>query len=668
MGDRAGSSPAPGTILKMLKILQAHITFPPKFRIFLAWMASLAGLFCWTAYLLSSPAYEKSAIEWGLHFPSFFSDWGWFYGGICWVFFWKFLPTFQSNSNLSPKTTFIGFLILFLTGIFTRFWDIGHFQGQYGLDQVMVYQHVQNILAGNYRLLEDFGSRPPFSRFAVAALCKCLPGIEITTALRATNAFFDVIALVVFYWFGKTWISRRAGLLLMGLGLISRPMLYKAYWGIDYNLLSLLVPLALGATLWALQKPNLVRFLSWGIVVTFGIYVVTAYRPWIPILISGTGWILWSRLKGTRRARGIGFCYVFGLTAFWFFVFFLSHNFIFTRAILSPVTNKITFSFVVVLFFFWTFIWFPKQAPHPALRAWGAGSLLALGIFGIIAADPIFSSHVEILAFWKTKVFRADPWGISAVRFNYLWDFLALKGGDFNHISDPRQPFFDLATGLAVLFGLTRLLGKPSLDGIVLGFLGLGAMSLFLVSFSPHSGRLYSCLFPFYALAAFALEDAWKHLSQELPNKWLRFGALTIVLAVGTIILASNFADVWNWMDTENVESIMAKGAREAPSTSQVYLVSSATLRDVAVDQLEGKRNAVWWKSPYKKPGSAKLSESEIRFLVPADNLEALRALKKFYPSAEWIGRASQKGDPEIKVWEVTAPGRSFRKSQPEKG
>jgi len=556
--------------------------------------------------------------------------------------------------HLSPKSARISFWILFLLGILTRFWNLNRFQGQYGLDQVMVFKHVENILSGHYRLLEDFGSRPPLSRFAVAFLCKCLPSLEITTALRATSAFFDSIALAVFYWFGKAWGNRRTGLILMGLGLISRPMIYKAYWGIDYNLLSILIPLALGASRWALEKPTFLRFLFWGSAVSFGIYAVTAYRPWIPILVSGTGWALWGRMKAKKETGSIGFFYVFALTALWFFVFCLSHNFIFHRSVLSPAGSKTMFILVIVGLSLWTLAWFKKRIPQTSLGAWGTGSLLALGLYGIIAADPIFSPHVEILAFWKTKVFQADPWGISAIRFNYLWDFLALKGGDYINISDPGQPFFDLATGLTVLLGLTRILGKPTWGGLALGFFGFLGLSVFLTSFSPHSGRLYGCLFPFYALAAFALEDIWNRLRQGLPDRWMQHGVLLIVLVVSASALVANFSDVWNWMDRENVESIMARAAREAPSTSQIYLVASTSLQQEAVDQLKGKRSTAWWNPPYEKPKALGSSQPEMRFLVPVENKEALSALKRLYPSAIWMGRASQKGDPEIKVWEVT--------------
>src|SRR5690348_16538287 len=125
----------------MLKAYQTHIVLPPQFFIALSWVLNLLGFFCWSAYLLSAPAYVKTTLELGLHFPSFLSDWGWFYGGLCWFVFWKSHPAPRSNSDLSPNASLIIFLTLIFVGILTRFWDLGHFQGEYGPDQIMVFKH-----------------------------------------------------------------------------------------------------------------------------------------------------------------------------------------------------------------------------------------------------------------------------------------------------------------------------------------------------------------------------------------------------------------------------------------------------------------------------------------------------------------------------------------------
>jgi hypothetical protein len=645
---------------KIFKILNINLKLPKSFWIALSWSLSLAGLYFWLAYLLYSPAYKKFAVEWGLRFPSFFSEWGWFCGCACWAAFWKSNPIRKPASDISAETALIGFLSLLFLGTLTRFWNLNQLQGQYGLDQVMVFKHVENILAGNYLLLEDFGSRPPFGRFFVAMLCKCFSGLEIGTALRTANAFFDVCALAIFYWAGKFWVSRRTGLILMTLGLISRPMLYKGYWGIDYNLLSVLVPLALGATLRALQKPSLYRFISWGLAVALGIYVATAYRPWVPILVTGTGWVLWWRARARKASRGFGFCYVLVLTVVWFFVFCISHNFMFPRQALSPLSDKAIFIFILFAFLVWTIAWLRNRQPdtfQAQLGAWGAGALLALGLYGIVAVDQLFSPHVEILAFWKTKVFQANPCGIASIRINYLWDFVALNGGDYEAISDPSQPFFDLATGLAVLLGLLRVLVKPTLGSLALGFFGCLGLSPFVLSVSPHSGRLYGCLFPFYALAAMALEELWHRFRQDWQGKVVGFGGLAIVIVICASVLISNFEDVWTWMDTRNTESVMAQAAREASSEAHVYLVPSVSLQSQAVDQLVGNIKTIWWKPPYTKPKAVALSKNEICFLVPVENTEAQTALKKLYPSAVWSGKGSPKGDTAVKIWEITCRG-----------
>jgi hypothetical protein len=629
-----------------------------------SWIAACLGLVSLLAYFGSIPSHREWLGGWDvLSLPPFWGGVALFMGCVFWWTYFRFPGPPGEVKDVGPRSAKWLFGILLSVGVVSRFVHLPDAQGLYDIDQIASVRAVSDVADGRFILIDLFGTRPALACYLTAAVWKTVPFLSAAVAIKLTNAICDVAVLCLAYLVGRSWRNRRAGLFLMGLWVVSRPVLYKVYWGgYDFSLTTLAVIGALGGTVWALRKPNHRRCLIWGGLITVGVYVNLFYRPWLPFLAMGTGWILWSRKDARRDWGGSAWAYVGLLTLGWFYLFLASHGVGIGREKLFTDPERALLVLGLVGLSAWTLFkalrgWGRREGS--ALAAWGSGALLSLGLYALIAVHPLFATRLAGHEMWKTKMFLAEPWFVIKARIWKLFEFLATSGGDFETLSNAAQPFFDLGTGLAVMAGVAWVLARPTRLGLGLFFFAMMSCANYVISVVPHSGRLYTCLFPFLALASMALEEAWGRFRLAFPG--VRAGALGSValLIVGGGIFWANYQDVWDWMRRENTASMMARMAREAPASSRVVLVTSPWVSKEAVEQNLKGRKVVWWDGEEGLSGPFKdASGIESRVLVPVDRVDARKRLERITTDGVWREGKPLDGSKEVKVFEMFLPSR----------
>ncbi|HVZ80833.1 MAG TPA: glycosyltransferase family 39 protein [bacterium] len=500
------------------------------------------------------------------------------------------------------------------------------------------------------------------------------PGLKALFVMRLAANLISLTALWVFYRLGREVTGKRyGGLIMAGLGAVSKPLLLHDLSAQNAQTLILSVSLYLWFQVRVLKKPDLRHFLQWGTVLAFGLYTYNAIRPWYFFLMVATlAWILWTVYRSPGRpSRPVRWKPVPHLewSDLWlrkgpawlpeaFLVFFVAFYFLFyLDHVLSLFHDNLPSRIWGGSMGGWV-LWQALLGPvflqaarsFPGLRgrlyAWAAGALVA----GILS-HPL-ALHTEAAArIANNSLLPKDAGGWLSIGF-YSGTFQrllnAVRGlflgmsdrADMNVVGDP---VLDFHAAVLVLLGLVWVLSRPGWLKVFFVLTVPVSVVPFLFTNDPHGAKLLGAVMPLLLVASWAL-TGWLGTYWAKPRRPV-LGALILLVFLGfwgweARATYVRVFDKW-WSDVVNDDLRVGTEVDKLLPAARVYLVpapespyrffdaaAQAVLHDGHPTYLFQEHNLIPIRSGEVRP--------DVGVVLSGFSKKTIERLRRDFPRSEW--------------------------------
>ncbi len=571
--------------------------------------------------------------------------------GILLLFlFFKRLPEpWVPAPDLSPLQARVGLFVIIAVAAFLRLADFLEPPSMYWTDHSITSIDGRAILDFNQHfLLFPVGQRPPIYQYFVSLVFLLLPGVKTFAAQNIAFALMDLIGLGVFYLLGKEVGGRRAGILLVAWGAVSKPLLVLCMIQMPCLTGHIALAAALLFTFRVLNKPDARHFALWGIVLALGAYGYQSHRPYLAflplVLLAG----LWFQKDGVTMRTLEKVLAVMTLLV-WLFFFLQFNRFL-------PGSGRGSLAGMVAMtgfFYFMARIAIPPDGKVGALTRWMGAMFLAGVLMFPIVSDPRFPLHVnEVSILHQGGALRLDGQVMHTlwIQFGNTLSTLFLSGWDHPYVSYPGETFFEFASLPLIVAGLVFLAARPDRTKIILLVCAVVGLSPHVLSGDPHSGKLQGVVAPLSVLGVLAVEKVLGILRD--PKGRLRTFAWVLLalygVGAGTVMFHRFYVFLPTRLTPDRTLYELAKADRDAGRKVFIYgttrfhnqaYAAGILCQGMDVDFLRHEYRRIWLTEGIAVP--------DVAVYLQGQDVEAIQQLKEEYAGATWEGhRNSLQDDP----------------------
>ncbi|HUO57543.1 MAG TPA: hypothetical protein VMV05_05140 [bacterium] len=490
-------------------------------------------------------------------------------------FFRKFRP-YEVGEDVSSRASRPVFFLFMALGAVLRLYDLHRISGCIDPDHwIYANEALQIMVAGDRPILLPYGTREPLFAYISAGIWSLMPHATAIVAMRVSSVVVDMFILWSFYLLGREVDGRRGGLILMGMGAISKTLIQISKINFGFHTDVLACALTVMFLFRLLRDPKLSSFMGWALSLVFGSYLYVAFRLWTPGIIGGLWlWMMWRpELRPKTRA---GMLLAWGVMLGWTFAFFYVNNVLPHTWTFVQFFGKGPGFYLILAVLGALFLHVAEESRYQAwVWKWASGSLLIALLLGLLWAQPGYSDHpnemvifhprFELTKWEATKYCIHNFWNGFRVLFSWdpdnpFWNLPPMKG-------DSYMDFFVPAFGL---LALAWFVGRPSLIEIsilVLWFVGYAA---YFLTHGAHTNRLMATLLPMYligARGAFRLWHAFRDSGLKAGAKW----GTALFLAFGAWSLFTNIQILEGWMNMRWNDTL-AQDVLDTLPTQRCYL------------------------------------------------------------------------------------------------
>jgi hypothetical protein len=513
--------------------------------------------------------------------------------------------------------------------------------------------------SGDFRNLFNLlsGQRDPLNAYFTLLLFHLLPGASTLWVERLSGAFMDLALIGVLYLLGKEVAGRRAGIFTAALAVVSKGLLLKVVGGVDGDSNPLVLVVVLLCLLRLLKKPDLSRFLQWGLASGLGLYSFSIIPSLAFLLVFLVGaWVFFTRDRGQNPGRPFVILAVFTLAFVFVDYLYLSNK--------LPYGNWIAFTLdcsgflfpclVLGIFYILSVYLFPKIGSEPQNIRW-MGWLSSTWLF-LIISFPILSNHYA-LAF-RNASSLGDWTGITSIRFStYLGNFkdaflnlFSAMGPDAS-ASISNDPFLGYWEVAVISLGLAYCFARPDWKKAVLFLALLTGVLPFIFTGNPHDGRLMGGLVPLLVFGGLGLNGLMTGLQQDIKNRTLSALVWLSLAAFGIWGVWGDYSRVYRqWAEVPSTFTLVhGEAAKDLARGIQVYLDPEWTTPSLSLIY-ENVPVHVWHNSQIIGVGPGGKGPDVVVYLGP-NSANLKNQLTLAYPTAQWSeiqGPANSGGAPRL--------------------
>ncbi len=489
----------------------------------------------------------------------------------------RLMPQEQTKDFSSWTARFWLFVALGITavlGLHHADWPVGSYWEDMVDAEVGLVRRVAQL--HDYRGAFIFGGIvEPFYDYFEIFMFRLFPDASSLFIQRLSCVLMDMGTVWVCYLLGKELVDRKTGVFAAAAIAVSKPLLFKIFWGIRFICLPLGTALALLFFFRVLKKPSLKHFLQWGVMLALGAYTYSTFRPFVPFFIFLTfGWVLLNDWK--NNLRWIEWGYV-GINAFVLLTFLLyTNNFMPSDNFISrwlDASGAFLPSVVLCGLFLLTLKVYPKMIEDEGkqrLTAWIAGSWVCILLcYPVMASSEIIErmrnmEHIQDFSTFFDRTLLNLRWTLQGLFFN---------GADRSDMNINQDAFFSYSEDLLAAIGLAYALARPNLwKGILIlsAFVGIAPH---FASAGAHSGRELPCIVPLFILGAAGLTYVWDQTLALTHRKFL-----------GSLLASVLLICFWLWSAGVTFD-------RSYDQWAEKYLNAHITVRkSVLPDEEQGNR------------------------------------------------------------------------------
>lgn len=489
------------------------------------------------------------------------------------VVLFRALPDKGQEQGLSSRTAHYWVGAAMVAGLILRFYPSAPLPAFYGESYLT---HIGQLLylkdSGDYRNAFScfMGERDPLSGLFTFFWLKSFPGFSVFALQRFSLAFFDLVAIWVFYLLGKETIDRRVGVFAAVMAAFSKALTMKVVSGaVEVN-----EPLALALALLFLfrliRKPVFSHFLQWGAVLALVIFMDPVFWVWAPLDLFGVlVWLFYrARKEGQVLERPlflmVGTTFLFTLLYFHYNLHAFPRDNGFARVsdIMGPLLPCLAMCFYLSL----ALSFLRRASTHPQNIRWvgwiaGVCSFLILS-FPIVGVAPDLDRMRIVLldnGTWSNLSMLLERSGQAFL--DLFW-----KMGERSNVS-VGDPLFGYAQAILIALGTAYCCARPTWKKWLL-FLAILAGASSFIAVDDHSlGNLVGCSAPLFVIAGWGLDSLMPGVLE--PWKGPKIYRLAMVL----------FVAFWVWTAQGVVSRIYHQWAEMPPRD---LLVREEALKDIA--------------------------------------------------------------------------------------
>lgn len=500
--------------------------------------------------------------------------------GFCgMVFFFRQVPEGAPGQDVPALVSRPLFFVLLILGAALRLHDIHRISGCIDNDHwIYANEALQIMDAGDRPILLPYGMREPFFEYFAAFVWSFIPQATAIVAMTIACVIVDVFILWSFYLLGKEVGGRRMGLILMGMGTISKTLIQISKIDFGFHTDVLACALAVLFLFRLLKNPKLSHFVEWGLALVLGSYIYVAFRLWTPVIIGGLWlWILWR--PETRPKSRSAWALAWAVMAGWTFAFsyvnqVVPHEWALVRFFAESWGVWLIIAGLAALYF-WHF---REDGGKDWVFKWATGALLTALLLAPLWVQPGYSDHANETVIFHPRygLTRLEAWKYVLDNF---WNGFRLLFG-----FDPNNPFWNLPPmrGDSYMdyfipaFGtvaLAAFAARPRLiQASILGLFFVGYASFFLTH-GAHSNRLMAALLPMYLTAGWGGWRLWQVFRSSSLKRGGAWGTALLVLFAAWM-LSANVRILARWMDMRWPDTL-AQDVMNLVPQDRIYLIPS---------------------------------------------------------------------------------------------
>jgi hypothetical protein len=558
------------------------------------------------------------------------------------VYFWRKIP--QASESLGDFPPWAGravFWIFILLAAYLRLFDIYRTGSSVWDDHYIHTSDIRSVVDFQWRpLLFPSGQREPLFPYFTAFLWLFSPSTPGLGIMQISNTLIDLAALWVFYLLGKEISGRRMGLLLMGIGAISKIMIETTKDQVGADTCVVGGAVALLFTFRFLKKTDIKHAIEWGIALGFGAYTYVPMRPWMPVLLG----LVWLWIFSDAKEKHFEPYRIIlgpGLLLAWAFLFVYKNGFISSGPLVDFITNPFCCVIYILILGFGYVQGFlaEKKAGFSKLFKWAVAALVILLVLLPLYLHPYYAAHVAGISVFSPNFSSDHTASMNSLKTN-LFSVLPLFFGPtgfrmcFPSDGDSMYGFFEAALGL---LGLAYFVARPTLGKFFVFILFWVGWVPGVLSNAPYPLRYLTCDTTIFLTGAWGLNRLWVAALQVKKSKLLKWVFAVVVLSGGIWQLSVNFNLYEKWMADRGPNPLMDDLIKAELPNHRVYLVYYddnfwTVVQDLLCDGREvyktGETNPI-----DLVPGQ---EGKDLAIMVYSRDVDSQKKLEKEFPGLAW--------------------------------
>ncbi len=558
------------------------------------------------------------------------------------VYFWRQVPqAAESENDFSPWVARALFWFFILLAAYLRLFDTYRVGSSVWDDHYIHTSDIRSVVDFQWRpFLFPSGQREPLFPYFTAFLWLFSPATPGLGIMQISNTLIDLAALWLFYLLGKEIASRRTGILLMGIGAISKIMIEttKDQVGVDTCVVG--GAAALLFTLRFMKKTDFKHAVEWGLALGFGAFTYVPMRPWMPVLLG----LVWLWIFTDKKEKHFELYRIIlgpGLLLFWAFLFVYKNGFMSGGTLVNFIKSPLTcFVCAVILGFGYVqgFL-IERRQGFTKLFKWAVAAMVIGLVLLPLYLEPNYAAHVSGISIFSPS-FSPDHNATMISFWNNLFSVIPLFFGPTGFMmcfpagGDSMYGFFEAALGL---LGLAYFVARPSLEKLFIFILFWVGWIPGVLSNAPYPLRYLTCDVTIFLTGAWGLNRLWQAVLQVKNTKWLNALLAAIVLACGIWQLTINLNLYEKWMADRGPNPLVDDVIKEEMVHHRVYLVYyNDNFWTIVQDLLNDGREV--YRAEDTNPIDLLPGQTgkDLAILVYAQDLESQKKLEKEFPGLAW--------------------------------